>query len=122
MTSHDQHDLDSSISSRARDSFESAVDSLDAGTRNRLRLMRREALSSVQSATRRPWLVPVVAVAAAVLAVGLAWRTPQTTPVPSAVTNPGEDVAALEFPSDDEAELYAWLGEGPVATTNGESL
>ena len=122
MTSHDQHDQDPSIADRARASFETAVDSIDAGTGNRLRLMRREALASAQRSGRSAWLVPSVAVAAAVLAVGLAWRIPQVTPGPSEGIEPADDVIALEFPSDDEAELYAWLGEGPVATSGGESL
>ena len=122
MTSHDQHDQDPSIADRARASFETAVGSIDAGTGNRLRLMRREALASARSSGRSAWLVPSVAVAAAVLAVGLAWRSPPLTPEPSDGIDPANDIAALEFPSEDEAELYAWLGEGPVATTSGESL
>jgi len=95
---------------------------LDAGTRNRLRLMRREALASAHSPTRRAWLLPSVAVAAAALAVGLAWRAPETSQAPSAGTRARDDIAALEFPSEDEAELYAWLGDAPVATAGGESL
>jgi len=122
MTSQDDNKLaDSPISTKARQGFEAAVESIDAGTRNRLRLMRREALAGPRAATHG-WLVPSIAVAAAVLAIGLAWRQP---PMPTDPTTPvlaaGEAVQ-LDFPSEDEAELYAWLGEAPVATPAGDTL
>lgn len=122
MTAQDDNNAtDRLVAAKARQQFESAVDSMDAGTGNRLRLMRREALAGPQ-ATPRGWLVPSIAVAAAVLAIGIAWRQPTT---PADATPPAlavDESAQLGFPSDDEAELYAWLGEAPVATPTGDTL
>lgn len=122
MTAQDDNDdADRMVAAKARQQFESAVDSMDAGTGNRLRLMRREALAGPR-ASERGWLLPSIAVAAAVLAIGIAWRQP-TTPVDA--TSPAlavDEGAQLGFPSDDEAELYAWLGEAPVATPTGDTL
>ncbi|MCX7042608.1 MAG: hypothetical protein NT117_08000 [Gammaproteobacteria bacterium] len=122
MTARDDNNAtDRLVVAKARQQFESAVDSMDAGTSNRLRLMRREALAGPQP-TERGWLVPSIAVAAAVLAIGIAWREPTSpadaTPAALAV----DEGAQLGFPSDDEAELYAWLGEAPVATPTGDTL
>lgn len=106
---------------RARQEFEAAVDSIDAGTGNRLRLMRREALAGTAT-TNRGWLLPSIAMAAAILAVGLAWRQPVVPAEPSSNEIAVDETAQLGFPSDDEAELYAWLGEAPVATPAGDTL
>lgn len=114
------------IAARARESFAHAVDSLDVASANRLRLLRREALAS-RASPARSWLLPATAVAAGVLALSLAWRTstgptapaPAPTPAAPVVT---EDESPLPFPSEDEATLYAWLGEAPVATPGGETL
>jgi hypothetical protein len=122
MNSQDDNSAaDRSVANKARREFESAVDSIDAGTGNRLRLMRREALAGTQ-ARERDWLVPSIAVAAAVLAIGLAWRQPSVSTVPTAPAIAVEEEAQLGFPSDDEAELYAWLGDAPVATPAGDTL
>ena len=68
MKSQDENNAaDRQLATEARREFESAVDSIDAGTGNRLRLMRREALAGTQ-ASGRGWLVPSIAAAAAVLA------------------------------------------------------
>ena len=122
MNSQDDNSTaDRSVASKARQQFESAVDSIDGGTGNRLRLMRREALAATQ-ARERSWLVPSIAVAAAVLAIGLAWRQPTVTTAPTTPALAVDDAAPLEFPSDDETELYAWLGDAPVATPTGDTL
>ena len=109
------------VVTRARQEFEAAVDSIDAGIGNRLRLMRREALAGARAA-KRGWLVPSIAMAAAMLAVGLAWRQPAVPTDPSTTVLAVDEDAQLGFPSDDEAELYAWLGEAPVATLAGDTL
>jgi hypothetical protein len=64
--------------------------------------------------------VPAGAFAAAVLALGLAWWLPQRAPLP------GEDIA-IASPLDadamvtaEDAELFAWLGDAPVATEQAE--
>jgi hypothetical protein len=111
---------DRSTAARARESFERAVDALDVGTVNRLRLLRREALS----ARPRPsfaWLLPTAAAAVVVLALALVWRTPKPAPPPSDPVV-AEELTPLDFPSEEEAELYAWLGEAPVATPKGSAL
>lgn len=112
---------DRSVASKARREFESAVDTIDAGTGNRLRLMRREALAGTH-AREHGWLVPSIAVAAAVLAIGLAWRQPSVATAPTTPAIAVDEAAQLGFPSDDEAELYAWLGEAPVASPAGDTL
>ena len=123
MSSQDDDNgaTDRAVASKARQEFESAVDSIDAGAGNRLRLMRREALAGTQ-ARERGWLVPSIAVAAAVLAIGLAWRQPSVTIVPTTPAIAADEAGQMGFPSDDEAELYAWLGDAPVATPAGDTL
>ena len=117
----DNRAADRSVASKARQEFESAVDSIDAGTGNRLRLMRREALAATQT-RERGWLVPSIALAATVLAIGLAWRQPWVTTAPATPAIAVDEAAQLGFPSDDDAELYAWLGEAPVASPAGDTL
>lgn len=111
------------IAARARESFAHAVDSLDVASANRLRLLRREALAS-RASPARSWLLPATAAAAGVLALSLAWRTSTgpTAPAPAPAPVVSEDESPLPFPSEDEATLYAWLGEAPVATPGGETL
>lgn len=122
MTSQDDEDpAVRLIAGRARQEFEAAVESIDAGTRNRLRLMRREALAEPR-APAQSWLVPSMAVAAAVLAIGLAWRQPAMPTDPTTPVLAADEVAQSDFPSEDEAELYAWLGDAPVATPAGDTL
>lgn len=110
----------------ARASFERAVESVDVGTANRLRLFRREALA-VRPRRARIWLLPVGALAAAVLVLALAWRAPGAVAPVEIGTKPAdpiavEEITPMEFPSEDDAELYAWLGEAPVATPQGSAL
>ena len=95
--------------------FEEAVVDLDAATAN---LMRREALSATAPARPRV-LLPALGFAAAVLAVGLGWRA-ANPPVPAGNVI-AEPVPAIELASDEDAALYAWLGEAPVAS-EGETL
>lgn len=101
--------------------FEDAVSSLDAASANRLRLMRRQTLSGAQPHRGSPRrLLPVAVACAAVLALGLAWRfqpAPVATP-PAPVSDAGP---ALGLPAGEDAALYAWLGEAPVAA-DGEAL
>jgi hypothetical protein len=101
----------------ARELFERSVERIDVATGNRLRLMRRDALAS--SSTRTPntirrWL-PAAGLASAALVVTLALLLPRE-PEPSIATGSEPiDVSETVFPAEDEAELYAWLGEAPVA-------
>ncbi len=117
MNSQDQqNDAPEAITARARDLFDRASTQLDARTANTLRLARREALAPSRPKRRGAW-IPAGAAMAAVLAVGLSWWLPQqSTVVPGAS---GEFVAvpaaSTELAVDDDAELYAWLGDAPVA-------
>jgi hypothetical protein len=114
---------DKIIRTRARESFENSVAGLDQATSNRLRLMRREALSAARTPARA-WGLPLAASAVAVLALGLVWRTntnPAMLPTP-APADTGEEISATGFPSEEDADLYAWLGEAPVAPAQGKTL
>lgn len=98
--------------------FERASERLDQGTAFRLRRAREAALQA-RPEKRPAWGVPAGAFAAAVLALGLAWWLPgreATAPIePGALA--GEDIDALVLAED--AELYAWLAEAPVAAPGG---
>lgn len=103
-----------------KDLFEDAVSSLDAASANRLRLMRRQALSGPRAGHGQSRLLPIAAAGAAVLALGLAWRFQPVTVAPAPA--PIADAAlSLDLPTDEDAALYAWLGEAPVAA-DGETL
>ena len=102
---------------KLRESFEHRIQHLDAATANRLRLMRRDALSSARRA-RSHWR-PVGVASFAVLAVGLVWWMPRSTPppaTPAPIAADFGDAAML----DEDSDLYAWLGDAPVATGSQE--
>lgn len=112
--------------SASRELFERAVHRVDLATGNRLRLMRRDALSAAprhQLGPARRWL-PVASLASALIVVGLAWWLPRAPEPTSAATADPIDVSDAAFPAEDETELYAWLGEAPVAVDppQGEAL
>lgn len=98
--------------------FERASERLDQGMAYRLRRAREAALQG-RPAKRPAWGVPAGAFAAAVLALGLAWWLPAgpgpSTAAPDALAV--EDIDALVVAED--AELYAWLAEAPVAAPGG---
>ncbi|WP_295364430.1 hypothetical protein [Arenimonas sp.] len=98
--------------------FERASERLDHGMAFRLRRAREAALQG-RAAKRPAWGVPAGAFAAAVLALGLAWWLPAgpgpSTAAPEALAV--EDIDALVVAED--AELYAWLAEAPVAAPGG---
>ena len=122
MSETTSHPQDEVIRSRARESFEQSVAGLDQATGNRLRLMRREAIAGARPKAVT-WGLPMAAAAVAILSIGLAWRTdnlPSAPPTPAAGT--GDEVSATGFPSEEDADLYAWLGEAPVAPAKGEAL
>ena len=96
----------------ARGLFDEAVGRLDADTAKRLRLMRREALAGVQRGSGRRWL-PAAAFATALLALGLGWRAAHPPGVEPAM--PAEVAMPVDLVDDEDAALYAWLGEAPVA-------
>jgi hypothetical protein len=109
--------------SRARQDFEQAVVHLDQATVNRLRLMRRETLATPRAAPARR-LVPMAAFAAGALALVMGWRMNTVEPPfgstadllePGTTAEPANEIAV------GEDELYAWLGEAPVAS-DGEAL
>lgn len=95
-----------------RQLFERAAGRVDQGMAYRLRRAREAALQGQPAAGGRPGrLLPAGAFAAAVLALGLAWWVPHRP-------MPGEPLASNEIDAlvqAEDAELYAWLAEGPVA-------
>jgi hypothetical protein len=101
--------------------FEGAVQRLDLGAANRLRQARRGALAGARPPRRMPWL-PGLATAA-LLVLGLAWWLPRhsAAPAPTLATIPAApaeaqaDEAAVLAEDGEDAELYAWLAEAPVA-------
>ncbi len=102
----------------ARALFERASGRVDAVMSNRLRLLRREALSAPNRAMRR--LVPLLATAS-LLALALAWWQPRSVPLP---VKQSEAVDSAWIESDEDSELYSWLGDAPVApdTASGGAL
>lgn len=98
------------IEQRARELFEHASQQLEPATANRLRQARRAALTSSVRVRR---LLPIAA-AASLLAIALAWWLPRDrTTTPPIDSTAGTDAALIE--SDEDSEIYAWLGDAPVA-------
>lgn len=105
----------------AKKLFEDAVQGLDAAAGNRLRMARRSILAADGPRRARAAWMPALATAV-VLGVGLAWwLPPASAPVaPAAVVAPASPEVAEFAEAGDEAELYAWLAEAPVAADQGE--
>ena len=116
MNSHDPNQIPVAGGGPARQLFERASARLDIATANRLRLMRRDAQARPGPRRGRSFL-PMGATAAALLALGLAWWLPgknlQDSASPVAL-----EAAQAAYIGDDDAEVYAWLGDAPVATDN----
>lgn len=99
---------------KARALFERAARGLDADAAKRLRLARREALARSAPSPAFAWL-PTLAMTG-VLVLGLAWWLPRSDAVPAPgpeAAAPVEEIVLAEV--DDDADLYAWLAEAPVA-------
>jgi hypothetical protein len=114
MTSHDP------ITPAARDLFDRASVRVDQASAYRLRRARQEALQARPRPRGIAGLVPAGAVAAAVLALGLAWwmpRHPDTAPVTPEATVADAEIDGLM--TEEDPELYAWLADAPVATRSG---
>lgn len=108
------HDQDTPATVRARALFDRASARVDHNAVNRLRLARREALAPTLPRRRGAW-IPAGAAMAAVLAIGLSWWLPERGTV--APTNVAQTQAQdPEWAVDEDADLYAWLGDAPVAT------
>ena len=100
---------------RARDLFDRASQRLDQGTAFRLRRAREAALRPQTASTaRRFW--PAGAVAASVMTLALAWWIPSRIgpETPGAAPLASDEIESLVVAED--AELYAWLAEAPVAS------
>lgn len=105
--------------------FDAAVQGLDPGAANRLRQARRAALAGPVRARPAAWL-PALA-ATAVLVLGLAWWLPRrdappapVASVPTVAATATEDAAELAE-DDEDADLYAWLAEAPVAAETDDA-
>jgi hypothetical protein len=106
------------ITDRARDLFDRASDGLDQGMAFRLRRARHDAQQPRPVRRALPMFVPAGAFAAAALALGLAWWLPQHAAVAPAA-DPPVAISTAELDAlviEEDAELYAWLAEAPVAT------
>jgi hypothetical protein len=106
----------------ARDLFERATQALPAATAARLRRQRAAALQAAAPSRTRAlaWGLPAGAMAA--LLIGVAWwrGVPSTADTPPGTDGAlAADVVALPAAAPDEAELYAWLAEAPVASDVG---
>jgi hypothetical protein len=102
------------VAERARALFERSVAGIDLASANRLRLARRTSFARTPAGPR--WWLPLGAGgAAAVLVLGLAWWLPASMPAAPAAPPLMADAGALPLPGDADADLYAWLGEAPVA-------
>ncbi len=121
MNDHDPNDTGRDCPSspeRLRKNFEQHAQHLDATTANRLRLMRRDALLPAHRVSRNHWR-PVGVVSLTVLAVGLAWWTPRSSPPPAEPVSVSVDVSDAAMLEED-SDLYAWLGDAPIATASRE--
>ena len=108
---------------RSRALFDRAVSQIDPATVNRLRRMRRDALSGGSRFAPRP-MRAMALLASCLVLIGLAWWLPR-----GAGPSPGSAIVAADngigIPVDDDQEaLYAWLGDAPVAVEAqpGDSL
>lgn len=114
MTRHEPH------IPGARELFDRASARVDQGTAHRLRRARQDALQARPRTRLVAGLLPVGAVAAAVLALGLTWWMPQrpvTAPAATAGAETSASDAEIEgLMADEDTELYAWLADAPVAT------
>ena len=128
-------DDDARLARRARDTFDAACADLDPAAANRLRLARRAALAAPRAAHWR--LAPVAGAIALGLAGLWAWprvqappatvpvaRAPAASTAPQVAANAIDDAPAADEPDwdtldADDADLYAWLAEAPVAADPG---
>lgn len=122
MNSHgpeENEPMNDPLAKKSRALFEQASEHLDPATGNRLRLMRRDALAGTRRRTPYRW-IPIGAAAAMMLGVGLTWWLPQRNApaLPVATTANAADPDLLP---DDDTEIYAWLGDAPVAVNDGKA-
>ena len=108
-----QHDAHDPALARTRGLFNRASARIDHAAANRLRLARREALAPSRPARRGAW-IPAGAAMAAVLALGLSWWLPEKGAVGTDSVAQTASTAP-EWDVDEDTDLYAWLGEAPVA-------
>jgi len=111
MNGHDPKHENEVLAARAL--FERASTNLDPAMANRLRLARRAAQAPTPR-LRAAW-VPAGAAMAAVVAVGLAWWLPEAAVTTPSVADTATDAPPEWIASDEDADLYAWLAEAPVA-------
>ena len=118
MNGHDSENQ--SASSNPRALFDRAVDGIDPATGNRLRLMRRDALSTAPRAAPRStwaWGTGLVAVLGIATLVWMPSGDRPTTPVVAARALPPEGSEEPEaLAADEDQDLYVWLADAPVAS------
>lgn len=99
---------------KSRELFQRSVERIDVAAGNRQRLMRRDALSR-PARSSRAWLLPAGVAGLAVLLVSSALWLPRSPEQIARATSDNAAVGDLAISADDDAELYAWLGDSPVA-------
>ncbi len=116
---------DGNFETRVKRAFDDSVDRLDGHTRSKLALARAKALEARARRRRRLLpdgfgLLPVGAVAAAVLAAVIVWQGPLTPNSAAEVTAELEVIADFDILLGEEdlelfeeLEFYAWLQEQP---------
>jgi hypothetical protein len=126
-----RHEHESDFERHARQTYDSSLDRLDAGTLSRLNQARNRALEAAVNARsrRRAWLgwAPAGTLAAGVLAAALLLRTPSTDPTIAAGVTPPAPVELLAAGEDldiaAEADLgfYEWMAAdaGPADEVGG---
>ena len=122
MSSHDPEEtqaLHDAMTKKSRAMFDQASEHLDPATGNRLRLMRRDALAGTPRRTPYRWL-PLGAAAAAIFGIGMTWWLPQRSPTMAPSTS-SINATDQDLLPEDDAEIYDWLGEAPVAVNDSKA-
>jgi hypothetical protein len=122
MNSHEpeaNQPSNNAMTEKSRTLFARASAQLDPATSNRLGVMRREALAGARPRTPHRWL-PLGAAAATLLGIGIGWWLPQR----NAAVAPNEisiNASDQDLLPEDDAEIYDWLGEAPVAVNDDQA-
>lgn len=121
MTRHDPSR--DPVAESARRLYDRRSQHLDGNAALRLRQARRESLAAPAPPARRVWM-PLGAASAAALLLALAWWLPPRAGPAQAAAGDSGFSASLErdaLASEADSELYAWLGDAPVAPDGGKA-
>jgi hypothetical protein len=120
MTRHDP--TRDPLADNARQLFERRSKHLDVNAASRLRQARRRALAGETPPLTRAWVPWSAATAAALLLAFAWWLPPQRNPIPASDDSAlSASIESDALASEEDSELYAWLGDAPVAPDDGEA-